>query len=292
MLSAGAMAAFLGRLDAAAKARLSPRAADDLEQALKSARAAWPTLHVADERFCAFLAEHAAEVERLDSLRAPDLYLACACVDGDAAALQAFDGVLGEVAAKLRSVARSDDTLEEAKQVTRQLLLPRGDRPPALADYAGRGDLRGWLRVALGRELVRLLRRGDKSPRLSTGEIAHAADDADDPETAYLKTHYQREFKEAFTQALAQLEANDRRLLRYSVIERLSIDEIARLDRIHRATAARQVARARERLVVETRRVLRERLQVDASRLQSIFGLIESQVDVSVQRLLNHTEGQ
>lgn len=289
MLAEAAVAAFWDALDEPARLRLRAATAATtlaVTAAWTRAQAAWPDVRVPAERFCAYFAAHIGDSVALEPLRAEDLDLACGCIDGDAAALQAFEDALAEVANKLRSTARNDDVLGEAKQLTRQLLVARGDCPPALADYAGRGDLRGWLRVALGRELVRLMRAAEKSPRLATGEQALVVDRADDPETAYLKTHYREAFKAAFADALAQLDPDDRRLLRYAIIERLSIDDIARLDRVHRATAARQVVRARERLVAETRRVLGERLRLDGDRLQSIFGLIESQVDVSVQRLL------
>jgi RNA polymerase sigma-70 factor (ECF subfamily) len=285
MLPDSAVDAFLARLDEETRSRLGPRAATELERVWAEARAAWPAVPLDAERFCGFLAPRVAGAD-LSSLRAADLYLACACAADVPEAMQAFESILTEVGVMLRNIARSDDVLEEAKQITRQVLLQRGERPPPIADYTGRGDLRGWLRVALGRELVRLLRRGQDARRLATGELARIVDENDDPETAYLKRHYQDEFKDAFAGAVERLDGTDRRLLRFAVIERLSIDDIARLERVHRSTAARQVLRARERLVEETRRLLRARLRVDAEQLHSILRLIESQVDVSVQRLL------
>ncbi len=162
------------------------------------------------------------------------------------------------------------------------MVKPRsGDTPSAaVGDYSGRGELGGWLRIALGRELVRLSNREEREPQAGAHELDAVADSVDDPEIAYLKTHYQKEFKESFAAALALLDADERRLLRYSVCERLSIDDIAKLDGVHRATAARQVARARVRLTEETRRVLGERLKLDTTELQSVLRLIESQVEV------------
>jgi RNA polymerase sigma-70 factor (ECF subfamily) len=285
MLPATAVAAFLARLDDESRARLAPDAAAALDHAWQQARAAWPAIALDPDRFCAYLAARVGDAT-LAALRAPDLYLACACVAEVPAAVQAFDALLAEVAKRLRSVARSPQMLEDAKQIAREVLLQRGDRPPALADYAGRGDLRGWLRITLGRELVRLMRVDQGIRRLDTAELARVADEDDDPETAYLRAHYREEFKSAFAAAIEVLEVGERRVLRYAVIERLSIDDIARLERVHRATAARQVTRARARLVEETRRLLRARLRVDGSQLHSILRLIDSQVEVSVQRLL------
>jgi RNA polymerase sigma-70 factor (ECF subfamily) len=221
-----------------------------------------------------------------EQLHDEDLELARACLAGDQDALRRFDGLLDEVGRKLGGMAGAD-LMREAKQVVRQVLVATKDRPAAIAEYSGRGALGGWLRVALGRELVRLAKKGQKEPQALPDELELLAADDDDPETAYLKTHYRTEFKQAFAAALEGLDAAERRALRYSIVERLSIDDVARLDGVHRATAARQVARARERLTEETRRILRERLVVDPDELQSILRLIESQVDVSVRRLLH-----
>jgi RNA polymerase sigma-70 factor (ECF subfamily) len=283
----GGVSAFLELLDEPTRARLAASAPTELPALCDAARRRWPDIEVSREHFHAFLAARAGGIERVGALRVDDLYLACACLEGVPAALPAFEALLTEVADCLRHLtAGSEDLLEEAKQATRQLLLPRADRQPALASYTGRGNLGGWLRVALGREIVRLQRAGAAVTRLDSGELRKLADDDDDPETAYLKTHYQREFKEAFAAAVVALEPAERRLLRYAVIERLSIDDIATLERVHRATAARQVARARQRLAEETRRILRERLRLEAGQLQSVLALIESQLEVSVQRLL------
>jgi RNA polymerase sigma-70 factor (ECF subfamily) len=103
---------------------------------------------------------------------------------------------------------------------------------------------------------------------------------------AYLKKQYEREFKDAFAQAMRELDEDEQRALRYAVVEGMSIDDIARLERVHRATAARSVARARARLAELTRAILQERLAVDTQQLDSILRLVPSQVDVSVRRLL------
>ena len=188
---------------------------------------------------------------------------------------------------KLRRIAGSDERLDEAKQIVRQVLVvkPRsGDAPSAaVGDYSGRGELGGWLRIALGRAnwcsrspIARSAspKRGPTSFDAVAGQRRRSRDRL--PEDALSK----RIQKESFAPPpLALLDADERRLLRYSVCERLSIDDIARLDGVHRATAARQVARARVRLTEETRRVLGERLKLDTTELQSVLRLIESQVE-------------
>jgi RNA polymerase sigma-70 factor, ECF subfamily len=253
------------------------------EEIWQAARRAWPSVNVSSARFRQFLDERAPS----EGLHADDLYLACACVDGDAAALAAFDALLDDVARKLRRMAASDDMLQEAKQRTRHVVVARADRAAPLADYSGRGALGGWLRVALARELASLARRGGlAAPQARADELDALAAADDDPETSYFKLHYREEFRQSFAVAVGRLDGDERRALRYSVVERLGIDDIARLEGVHRATAARLVARARGRLVDETRRALRERLDVGPTEVQSILNLIEREVDVSVQRLL------
>lgn len=257
----------------------------ELEQLWRSARARWPTVDLDRKRFAAFLNERRLIGERAEA-RAADLYLTCACAAGIPEALVAFDELLVAVGNELRSVARSDDLLAEALQVTRHLLVRRQDRAPAISDYAGRGDLGGWLRVTLGREIVRLRRRQERDVRLDTDQLERVAGERQDPETAYFRDHYRRELKQAFAAATEQLDGTEVRILRYSVIDGLGIDEIAKRERFHRATAARRLARARQRLIDETRRIIRERLRLDSVQLDSVLQLIDSQVDVSVQRLL------
>jgi RNA polymerase sigma-70 factor (ECF subfamily) len=257
----------------------------ELARLIDEARQTWPGLRRGVERLRVRLQRAGASLESLSELKVPDLYLACACLDGDVAAVRAFDELLEEVARKLRRSDFTDDALAEAKQLARQVLLPRGDAPPALADYTGRGALYSWLRVVVGRELLRVVGGAHRQVTLSTVQLG-LPDDAHDPETAYLKAHYESEFKRAFAAAMGELPDQDRRALRYAIVERLTIDEIARLEQIHRATAARDVARARARLADRTRAALQARLSVEQTQLESILRLVSSQLDVSVCRLL------
>jgi RNA polymerase sigma-70 factor (ECF subfamily) len=284
MLSDAAIKAFCSRRGE--EAQTEPELPDELSRLWEAVRHAWPTVAIEETRFFAFLGERAGE-RPLASLHATDLYLACACIDGDAAALRGFEALLDEVGRKVRRLAVDQDALAEAKQKLRHhVLLPRGERPPALADYNGQGELGGWLRIALGRQILRSTPQQKREVRLDTGETALVAGADDDPETAFLKAHYQREFKDAFAAALDALADEDRRALHYAVVERLSIDEIALLEGTHRATAARRVERARERLAERTREALYARLALAPAQLQSVLRLISSQIDVSVRRLL------
>ena len=94
------------------------------------------------------------------------------------------------------------------------------------------------------------------------------------------------DFKQAFEHAMASLEPSERNILRMSFVSDLSIDEIGKLYSIHRATAARRLARARARLAELTREHLRQRLDLDEGEFTSIVRLVHSQLNLSISRVL------
>ncbi len=99
-----------------------------------------------------------------------------------------------------------------------------------------------------------------------------------------------RQLREGYMHvALATLSVRDRNLLRQYLVDRLTIDQLGRLYRVHRVTASRWVNRAREAFVAATLLALRRRLRVTRSELDSVLRLLRSQVDVSLRHLLQTT---
>src|SRR5262249_19276149 len=140
-------------------------------------RAAWPALDVGEARFGEYLGARSDA----DEAHAGDLYLACACVDKVPGAHEAFEaGPFHDACGALGAVNATPDRVEDAKQAVRRQLLDG-----ALADYAGRGALRGWLKVTLTRELIRQVGGDKRQVRLDTGELANRVGGTD-PETEYL----------------------------------------------------------------------------------------------------------
>jgi RNA polymerase sigma-70 factor (ECF subfamily) len=259
-----------------------------LAEAVAAARASHPGISVPLDGFAAHLlgklGPGAGAVE-LQALRAADLYLAFACCRGDAAALLAFEGLL---AAEVKIVlARGRGPRLDADDF-RQACFERlvtGERPKLL-DYAGHGDLESFLRVTLLRLAIDLGRKRTEAPLDDPERPLALPSLARDPELAYLKGRYMAEFQRAFEDAARELSPEERNLLRYHHAEGLSIDQIAGLYRVHRATAARRVVRARDALLGGTRRLLMERLSIRREELESVMRLLESDLHASVQRIL------
>ncbi len=89
----------------------------------------------------------------------------------------------------------------------------------------------------------------------------------------------------AFREALGALPSRSRAVLRHHYVQGESIDVIARRYGVHRSTAARWVASARQLLVTETRRRVRETLHIPERELDSLMDLVASRIDVSLNQL-------
>src|SRR5262249_39658610 len=96
------------------------------------------------------------------------------------------------------------------------------------------------------------------------------------------------EVKDAFKEAFAALSAAQRNLLRLYYLDGLTIDEIAAIKRIHRATVARRIAHCREQVATHTHQALVERLGISSSQVDSLMRLVRSHLDLSLDRWLGN----
>jgi RNA polymerase sigma-70 factor (ECF subfamily) len=264
-----------------------------LVEVTAAAHAAWPAIAVDDVAFARFAAARVTDgndlAVALRALPAGDLLLACGCAAGDEAAQTGFDGMLDEVEAAAIAVRAPADTVDEVKQILRaQLLVARADRPPAIAGYAGRGSLRAWLRITATRELVRQIKKQLRDVPLEQAILDQPGEG--DPVLERLKAQYRVEFAAALGEALLDLDPRERTLLRLSVLDNLGIDEIGAIYAVHRATAARWLVKARSALVAATQRRLAGRLELDEADVTSVIRMIQSKLDVSVERLLDEAD--
>jgi RNA polymerase sigma-70 factor (ECF subfamily) len=286
---------FLAALGEPAATTLAALPSDSVEELLREhlarAREAWPDFELAPAAFLAHLAERVAapsELVALRDLRASDLYVACACARGDERAIVAFErtyfGEVDAAAARLRAGATIAD---EVKQTLRRaLFVAEPGRAPAIRDYAGRGDLRGWVRISALREAQRLLKRARREVALADDDLLSALSPAEDLELAYLRQRYQAAFAAAFRDALAATSPEDRSLIRYQLVDGLTIDELAKLYRVHRATCARWLAAARDGILTRTRDTLRAAIGISTEELDTVIRLMHSRLDVSIERML------
>lgn len=256
------------------------------------AERAWPSVRVDPLRFVRYLAARLSPDRSLGSalaaIHGSDLYLACACEGDDERALKALDtAFFGDCDAALARMAPSPDFADEVKQRARAKLFVRErERPARIAEYAGRGELRTFLRVVIMREAISLRRTERRDAPAPGDDAAKEPWATTDPELLHLRRAYADEFDRAFREAVAALTSEERNLIRYHYVERLNIDHIGAIYGIHRVSAARRLTKIRAALVDGTRGALAERLRLGESELRSVLRLIESQVDISLRRAL------
>ncbi|MEZ4381338.1 MAG: sigma-70 family RNA polymerase sigma factor [Nannocystaceae bacterium] len=292
MSDAAPLSALLrAHLDAAQAAVLDEGPA--LEEALRElwagGREAWPEIQVEAAPFFALVARRFAPgtSAALRELRAADLYLLAAYLGGAPGASAAFEAeYFARVARALGRFRASRDEIAEIQQTLRVRLLNDRRSTPARSHYVGAGSLGSWLCISAVRELWRARKQDGRGAALDDHALQQLPARDEDQELAYLKALYRREFKEAFNEALAALTAKERNVLRYNVLKGLNIAEIGAIYRVHRATVARWIARAREQLKTRTHEALTRKLQLRGRDLESVLHLIESQLDVSLRRHL------
>jgi len=290
-----------GSLEALFRAHLPPERSAGLEHLegletllrglLSAGRAAWPSVTLAPETFVRHLVRHLpgeGSVAVLRQLHATDLFLACACAEGERQSLLAFEQhVLQKVPARLGQLPTS--TVDEVLQVLRQrLLLGRGDTPPKIADYSGRGPLLAWVRIIAVRIVGELASQEgrqmlfDEPPETLARMLA-----ADDPERDLLKEDSRQALATALRSALAAMPERERALLRLHHIHGLTMDRLSTMYGEPRSSVARRVMQARERLLKLTRGALASQLKLEGSELESLLGLVNSRLDLSLNGLMD-----
>jgi len=271
--------------------RAEELAPDELERALEAlwrdAAAAWPKVEVDGERFVEHLAARAPEggfPAALAALHSRDLYLACALASGDDAAATAFRARIVDDLDE-RIVPAAQGRLDEVRQRVCERLLVADGAPPRIASYRGQGALHAWVRVTAARIALDLVRA---EPERSLGEaaLAAAAPAGPDPELAHLRATTRAALASAIERAAAALSVRERTLLRLSLLDELTIDDLAALYHVHRATAARWLTGARDALGRAARHELAQGAGLAADELTSALGVLETQIDLSWSRFL------
>jgi RNA polymerase sigma-70 factor (ECF subfamily) len=269
-------------------------ASPELEQALKDlleqARSAWPTVALSDEIFLRYLRERLVNggdpVTELRGVHAADLYLACGCSQGEPRAIAAFEeSYVTPIEAHL---ARSDALpafSQELKQTLRErILVAREGFLPRISSYNGRGPLGGWLRMVAARVAVDL-RRKQKNEGTRPGSLAVPLP-ALDPELAYLKERYRREFEAALEAAFRGLSPREGTIMRLHFLEGMPVSGIATMYQVSSRTVQRWIAAAQANILARARQILSEKLALSGAELDSLLGLVKSELNLSFHRFL------
>jgi RNA polymerase sigma-70 factor (ECF subfamily) len=248
-------------------------------------------LEVDPDAYTAFVRARIGAEEDPDTivprLAAADLYLACATLEENPAAVAALRTLVEDVVRKLPAIEGRPETRDELAQALICKLL--ASDPPKLAEYGGRGSLSAWLRVVA-------LRMGHDVHRAEWRHVPYEATlaeralaEATDPELEYIKGRYLAPLHAAFTDALHALPREERLLLRLHYVDGMAVEALGEARGWSRRTVYRRLEEARALLFGESCRLLRERLEIRPDELESLIGLLHSRIQASVFTFLRAT---
>jgi RNA polymerase sigma-70 factor (ECF subfamily) len=258
--------------------------AELVTEVVRAGRAAFGELDVASERLALAVRAALAAGIAADVLHASELYLGAACAAGSRTALAALDRIyIARVADMIARRRLPAHAVDEVRQTVRERLL--AGRPPYIANAAGRGSLEGLIAVIATRAALDWLRSHARAAARHDDRTAELAATGD-PERDHLRARYRDDLKAAFEAAVADLEPRERTMLRFHLVDGMTIDALARLYQIHRATAARQIEKARDRVASGVRRQLERATGIHGDELKELADLVSSQLDLSLSRVL------
>jgi RNA polymerase sigma-70 factor, ECF subfamily len=216
-------------------------------------------------------------------------YLILACLLQRPGALETFESeYIAKLAGKVRRVCPDRDVVDDVLQLVREkVLLPP---EPGLALYENRGYLTAWLTIIAVRTALDVTRRN----RQRTGQLAELDETlmtlAASPESEFLGQEVRVAFRTALREAVQRLPEKHRFALKMQFVAGWSIDQIGRALSTHRATAARWLVSARERLEQDVRENLVNRLGLSEAEVTCLMGQMRSQLDVRFSQIFRTVE--
>jgi RNA polymerase sigma-70 factor (ECF subfamily) len=253
-----------------------------LALALKEGAQAWPGVEVSSDRLSTYLDQRFPEVSSTPPPRAADLFLACACLCGDAVALQHLDLMCrDELRFALRRLRTTADEKEVLAAVMAKLLVAASGEEPKLAQYNGQSELHSWIQVVVARHIIyekRLARPTEAVTEALLEELVEAGGS----QWRAMDSVTRQVFKESLAKALASLSPRDRNLLRYR-LDGLSYAAIADLHQVRSSTVSRWLGRVNVTVKHVVLADLRRSLRLESSELDSLVRSVLGQMNSSIR---------
>lgn len=243
---------------------------------VQRAASQWPDVRASLDAFAVVVAGDEAD-EHL-----ADRFLAWAALEGDPDAVHQVCRQVRALSPRgLRAAGATEYDIADLEQdVMASLLTGSPTRPPALAQYSGRGPLGGWLRACVVRRCLIWRRR--KSPLRDASELSdRLIGDDIGPERHSLRDEDKRVFAEALANAFAELDASARTLLRYYYMDGLDLAQIGRILDVHPATISRRLNKGRTEILSRTQAALSA-----FGVAEHVWPLVRSRLEISLGTLL------
>jgi len=218
-----------------------------------------------------------ADVKKfVDEIRADDLCLIIACERGDETAwtdlVKNFDATVKSAAWKFAKNA--EDAEDLAGSIWAELYGLKKDADGRLKTklvyYSGRGSLAGWLRAVTNQLAIDQFRKESKFVQIEESrefenlaqESAENADNvkvvhgSDNPEENFSRKQTEKDVSDAMKQAIAELEAEDKLILKLYYFDDVKLKDIGATLGFHEATASRKLVRIQTEIRKSVERIL------------------------------------
>jgi RNA polymerase sigma-70 factor (ECF subfamily) len=262
------------------------------------AEAAWPEFRVERPLFMQRLREVVAESAVVPSASSGvhhvDLYLAFACSLGERAAITAFTRrYLSRMDQYLRRFANSSALFDEVRTTLEDKLLfsVANEGARRIRQYTGRGPLEAWVAMAAQRTMLSMLRARGAAPGMdsTTGlyELWAEAYELGREQSQ----RYAESIKEILRHVIRSLPVRQRTILRLSIVEDVSLSQIARMLKVNQSTISRAFHASLEKVNEEVRTRLKQLHGMRDSEVDSIVRELQSRIDLSLSGVFADAPG-
>ena len=249
----------------------------------------------------------AADINKfMDEMQADDLCLIVACEQGDE---NAWTDLVERFTTTVRSAARSVSSNEDAAEDLAQSIWAElyglrvrddGRRATKLAYYSGRGSLAGWLRAVVAQLSVDAFRKQSKLVQTEEdSDLDRLARDASISETSSfaaaggqnpeqsLTNRFTREnLQQALTQAVGELAAEDRLLVKLYYFDNLRLREAGVVLGVHEATASRRLTRIQTDLRKRVSQILVDERGWTKAEAERSFAEVAQHLETDLEALI------
>ena len=243
-------------------------------------------------------------IEFIDALNADDLCLIVACENGHDTA---WEEMVKKFDATVKSAARSisnnaEDAEDLASSIWAELYGLKekdGKAKGKLSYYSGRGSLAGWLRAVVSQLAIDQFRKQSKFVQIEeTREFENLANESSEknenlglvahgesPEDILTRTETQKDVKDAFREAMQNLEAEDRLILKLYYFDDLKLKDIGQMMGFHEATASRKLFRVQQDLRKSVEKALAEKHGWKQEEVKRHLADSAAKLDISLEKM-------
>ncbi len=247
-----------------------------------------------------------AEVKAfVDELRADDLCLIVACENGDE---KAWDDLVRNFDATVKSAARkisgnNEDAEDLASSIWAELYGLKHDKDgklrTKLSYYSGRGSLGGWLRAVVSQLAIDEFRKQSKFVQIEENrEFENLANESseksennsvvshsDNPEQIFSEKQTAKDVSEALKKAVAELEAEDRLILKLYYFDELKLKDIGAALGFHEATASRKLVRVQTEIRKSVEKILKNQHGWNELEIKRYLSDAASKIGINLEKM-------